>query len=162
MLRCISSRRRSRNRYFRRNASSQSRARATENGVGSASDTWVLDTIAPTVADVVAVTPDPRNTPVFTIDVVLSEPIDVSTFTYQNLALTRNGSEVTLSSAVTVSLVSGTTTTYRVGGLNTYTSSDGTYVLTVNAGGIKDLAGNVGSGSASDTWVADMEIFATA
>ena len=122
-------------------------------GTGSASDTWVMDTVPPTITSLAAVTPSPRNTPVPSVDVVFSKPMDLSTFTYQDLTLTRNGVAVALSNSIIVSSVSGTT--YRIGGLSAFTASDGAYVLTLNDGGIQDLAGNLGTGSASDTWATD-------
>ncbi|MEN6449607.1 MAG: Ig-like domain-containing protein [Thermoguttaceae bacterium] len=124
---------------------------AGNNGTGSASTTWVMDTTAPTVTDVVDVSPDPRTTAVSTVDVVFSELLNLSTFTYDDLSLTRSGSNVTLNGNVTTSYVSGTT--YRISGLSALTGSVGTYVLTVNASGIQDQAGNSGTGSANDTWV---------
>ena len=112
-----------------------------------------MDLTAPTVLDVLDVTPDPRNQSVSQVSVVLSKAIDPLTFTYQDLSLTRGGTPVPLSSAVTVSYVSGNT--YAIKGLEGFTVAAGTYVLTVNAAGLKDLAGNNGTGSASDTWVMD-------
>jgi hypothetical protein len=58
-----------------------------------------------------------------------------------------------MTSAVTVTLVSGTT--YQIGNLSGLTGADGAYVLTVNAGGIQDGSGNGGSGSGSVSWVMD-------
>ena len=55
------------------------------------------------------------------VNVAFSEAINTSTFTYQDLTLACNGSAVPLTSAVTVSLVSGTT--YCVDGLAAFTGS---------------------------------------
>jgi hypothetical protein len=123
-------------------------------GVGTASDAWVKDATNPTLVDVVDVTPDPRNTPVPSIDVEFSEPVDLSTFTVANLSLTCNGAAVALGSSVVIAQV-GSTATYRISGLTTPTSADGAYVLAVNAAGIQDLAGNIASGTASDAWTMD-------
>ncbi len=113
----------------------------------------ITSIVTPTVTNVSSVTPNPRNTPVSTVNVTFSEPIDLSTFDYHDLTLTRNGTTVTLTSDVITSLVSGST--YQIGGLTGCTGSDGNYVLTVNASAIKDLAGNTGTGSASTSWVMD-------
>ena len=67
-------------------------------GSNSASDSWAMDTTAPSVADVVDVVPDPRNSPVGTIDLTFSEPIALSTrFTAADCTLTRDGNAVSLS-----------------------------------------------------------------
>ena len=63
---------------------------------------------------------------------------------------------VDLSDTITTSTVPETNATYRISGLEGFTALDGSYVLTVNVGGIQDLAGNAGNGAASDTWVMDM------
>src|SRR5262249_6301518 len=109
-----------------------------------------IDLTVPTVLGLVAVAPDPRTTPVSTVDMAFSEPIDLSTLTVADLSLTRDGSPVALTGAVTMSLVSGAT--YRISGLDGFTAAPGAYALTVNAAGVLDLAGNSGTGSASDTW----------
>jgi hypothetical protein len=106
--------------------------------------------IAPlTITAVAAVAPDPRTTPVSTIDVTFSEPVDPSTFDDQDLSLTDNGGPnlISSTSAPTVSLLSGST--YRIAGLNPLTKAEGHYALTVNAAGIRDLAGIAGNGTAS-------------
>jgi hypothetical protein len=110
-------------------------------------------TLTPLTETVTPVAPNPRNTPVPSVQVVFNRPIDLSTFTYADLALTRNGSPVTLTSAVTTSLVSGST--YGVSGLAGFTAAEGNYVLTVQGGGIQDPSGAAGTGSASAAWVMD-------
>ncbi|HZN66573.1 MAG TPA: Ig-like domain-containing protein, partial [Tepidisphaeraceae bacterium] len=125
---------------------------ATGNVAGSASDTWVKDSGAPT-ADVVDVSPDPRRTPVGSIGVAFSEPVtgvDVGDF-----RLTRNGAPVDLSGAGLVP-ASGSNP-WNITNLLSLTAAPGTYVLTfVAAGsGVTDAAGNPVSGDASDTWVVD-------
>ncbi|MHB1034612.1 MAG: lamin tail domain-containing protein [Pirellulales bacterium] len=119
-------------------------------GSGSASDTWVVDTTAPSLVDVVDVAPDPRTSAVATVDVTFSKAIHLATFTFADLTLVRDGGLIPLTSDVTVSLVSAST--YRVSGLGGFTAVDGTYTLTVYPSGIRDLAGNVATGSGSDTW----------
>jgi ELWxxDGT repeat protein/VCBS repeat-containing protein len=116
----------------------------------SATFSVTIDTSAPAVTDVVDVSPDPRSIPVSTIDIVFSEAISAATLNFADLTLTRNGSPIALSSLVAISFVSGNT--YRISGLDNFTSSGGSYVLTVNAAGITDIAGNAGVGSASDAW----------
>jgi hypothetical protein len=120
---------------------------------------YSIDHTPPTISSVAAVTPNPRSTPVSTDNVVFSEPINLATFTSGALLLTLNGSSVPLTSAVTTSLVSGST--YQISGLDSFTAAAGNYVLTVNATGVQDLAGNTGTGSASVTWTTTLGSSAT-
>ena len=95
------------------------------------------------------------NSPVGTADVTFSAPINLSTFTIANLSLTDNGGPNLITSAVTIALVSGTTSTYEISGLSGLTTAEGSYVLTVNASTIQDEAGNVGAGATSTSWLMD-------
>ena len=113
-------------------------------------DTILVDTPS-IVLDVVDVSPDPRSNAISTVDVVLSKQIYLYSFTYLDVALTRNGSPVALDSNVTISLGSGST--YHLSGLSGFTGAPGNYVLTVYGSGIQDSYGVPGTGSASDTWV---------
>ena len=122
-------------------------------GRGSMTTNWVTDTTPPAITAIAAITPNPRNAPVPSVDVTFSETIDPNTLTSGNLSLTRDGTFVPVAGAVTVSLVSGST--YLVSGLSNSTEQDGSYSLTVNAAGVKDLAGNTGSGALSTGWVMD-------
>ncbi len=107
----------------------------------------------PLVVSVGPVSPDPRNTAVSTLDVVMSETINLSTFNNQDITLTRNGGGNLITGAVTVTQVSGAR--YRINNLSGLTGASGNYVLTVNAGGIQSTLGMSGTGSASDTWTTD-------
>ena len=84
------------------------------------------------------------------IEVTLSDAANLGTFTFADIALTRNGTSVALNSTVTISLVSGTT--YSLTGLESFTSSDGDYVLSVNARNIQTATGLDGMGSLSTSW----------
>ena len=110
--------------------------------------------VAPlTIAAVTPVSPNPRNTPVSTISVSFSEPINPANFDDQALSLTDNGGPNLITGAVTVTLVSGTT--YQIGGLSGLTTAKGHYTLTVNAADIQDQNGNPGTGSLSTSWLMD-------
>ena len=102
------------------------------------------------VVSVGAGNPTLRNTPVDTVDVVLSEPIVPSSFDYQALSLTLNGGPNLITSGVTVTQIDPTT--YQIGGLGTLTAADGDYDLTVSAGGLVDGSGHSGVGLLSETW----------
>ncbi|MSR56051.1 MAG: hypothetical protein EXS05_00015 [Planctomycetaceae bacterium] len=105
------------------------------------------------VGDIVDVAPDPHLSSVPSVDVTFTRPIDLASFDFHDVTLTRNGGANLITSAVTVSFVSGST--YRINGLTNITGYDGTYAATVNMGGIADLVGQHGTGSISDTWTAD-------
>ncbi|NCR09221.1 MAG: hypothetical protein GPI95_13180 [Microcystis aeruginosa LG13-11] len=129
-------------------------------GTGLLSETWVktatgnADNTPPTVTDIRELQIDPRNIPVSSLDVTLSEAIDLSSFTWEDITLTRNSGSNLINNTVTITPVNDTT--YRINGLSNLTQTEGTYTLTVNGNGIKDLSGNSGTGSASETWIMDV------
>ncbi len=102
---------------------------------------------------IAAVAPNPRNTPVSTVDVTFNEPVNLTTFTTSALTLTDNGGPNLISGAVTISPVSGST--YQIAGLTGLTMNNGNYKLTVSASSIQDQNGQLGSGSVSTTWLMD-------
>ncbi len=120
-------------------------------GIGLATANWVMDTTAPQVLDVEDLATDPRNIVVLSLDVTLSEPIDLETFDFTDLRLTRNGGSNLIDTRVTVKHLSGSI--YRIEGFNWVVGQEGTYELTVLGSGILDRAGNVATGSASETWL---------
>ncbi len=117
---------------------------------------WFDDTagLRTDLVDVVDVSPDPRTTRVSTVDVVFSNPIDLSSFTYEDLVLQRDGNPISLNASVTINLVSGTT--YRISGLAPFTDISGNYFLGVRASGVLDRAGKIVGGSASDSWQSNL------
>ncbi|MBD2492629.1 Calx-beta domain-containing protein, partial [Aulosira sp. FACHB-615] len=100
------------------------------------------DVTAPTLINFLNIPSQPVTTPVGAVDVQFSETINLSTFNYQDITLTRDGGTNLITNAVTISNVSGTT--YRINGLETLTQTPGTYNLQINTPGIQDLAGNAG------------------
>ncbi len=109
---------------------------------------WTTDLGVPT-ATVVAVTPDPRTTPVDSVIFNFNEAVtgvDLSDF-----SLFLDGVAVDLTGA-TVTAVSATQ--YRLN-LTTVTAANGSYTLTLNAAGseIRDAAGNLFATSVTDRWV---------
>lgn len=103
--------------------------------------------IVPMVTQISSIT-SPRTDPVQSVDVTFSEAIDPTTFTTDDLTLTRDGVAVPLSSPP-ITFTSSDNTTFTIGGLASATTAFGSYVLTVSAVGVKDPAGNSGSGSQS-------------
>ncbi|WP_442509308.1 Ig-like domain-containing protein [Novipirellula sp. SH528] len=104
----------------------------------------------PRVVDVIDVAPDPRRDGVASIDVVVSERLNVNEFTFADVSLSHDGNPLTLDNSVTVTEVSPTR--YRISGLASLTSPDGVYSLTIAGVGLQDVNGNAGVSSASDTW----------
>jgi hypothetical protein len=112
-------------------------------------------TEAPVGPTIVAIGPiaTPRIEPVPSAGVTFSEPIDLATFTTADLTLTRDGQPVALGPDVT--FASGDDITVTIGGLATYTTPLGAYVLTVNAAGITDRGGTAGTGTASASFTVE-------
>jgi hypothetical protein len=125
------------------------------SGIGALSETWKLDTVAPTIGALQSVDQSPRKVVVPTLDVTFSKPIDPTTFTYQDITYSRDGGPNLITSQVVITQLSSTE--FEISNFNGGLSSppDGTYTFTVGAVGVVDLAGNIGIGSASDTWVLD-------
>ena len=80
------------------------------------------------------------------INIRFSEVINLSTFNFNDISLTRDGSSNLINNSVTVEYISGTI--YQIRGLTSLTSTDGTYQLTVNTNGIQNLAGVGGNTTA--------------
>jgi ELWxxDGT repeat protein len=120
------------------------------SAAGNTTYTITYKAAGPTVTDIVDVSPDPRATAVSAITVEFSEAIDSSTLDYQDLSLSLNGGTNLIDSTVAVVAVSPTS--YQITGLNSLTATDGNYALTVNAGGIKDIAGKSGAGALTESW----------
>ena len=70
-----------------------------------------------TVSTIAAVSPNPRNSAVSSVNVTLSGPINTASLTHGALTLTDNGGASLINAGVTIGLVSGTTATYQIGGL---------------------------------------------
>ena len=119
-----------------------------------ASAQQTVQILAPmTVSSITAVSPNPRNQTVPAIDVTFSIPLDLAGSDYNALTLTDNTGPNLITSAVTMTLVSGST--YQIGGLTGLTSSEGSYSLSVGAALLDDEYGNPGTGSLSTSWLTD-------
>ncbi len=97
----------------------------------------------------------PTNTAVLTVDVTFSEPINTGSLSQGALTLTDNNGVNLINSGISLTLVSGTTSTYAIGGLGTLTEAEGNYTLIVNAADIQDQNGISGSGTLSISWLMD-------
>jgi hypothetical protein len=126
-----------------------------DSGTPALSDTATVmvtvldaDEIRPT-ADIVDVTPDPRDTAIDSITITFSE--GVTGVDIGDLTLTRDGALVPFTGAA----LNGSADSYTLDPLDSVTGDPGVYVLTLVAtgSGILDGAGNEISGDANDTWV---------
>jgi hypothetical protein len=122
-------------------------------GVGVGTAEWIMDTTAPKVVAAETLATNPRNVVVRSIDVTLSESIDLATFTRDDLQLTRDGGSNLIDDRVQIEYVAGNV--YRISGFNWVVGISGNYQLTIIGSGIADAAGNFGEGSASTTWIMD-------
>ncbi|HEX8916162.1 MAG TPA: Ig-like domain-containing protein, partial [Humisphaera sp.] len=109
-----------------------------------------LETVPPTVA-VSAVSPNPRATAVSSLTLTFSEAVNLVDL--GDLSLTRNGAAVSLAGAT---LTTSDNVTFTLSGLAGLTGAAGSYALTVNPGGLEDLAGNVLAVAGTTAWTVDL------
>ncbi len=141
----------------------------THTIAGSYTDTWTFagngnyNSASGTVTDVIttplainsiaAVSPNPRNSSVSSIQVTFNVPINTTVLTTGALTLCDNNGPNLITSAVTLSLVSGST--YQINGLAGLTANNGEYTLCVNAADFEDQNGVPGTGTLSTSWLMD-------
>jgi hypothetical protein len=111
---------------------------------------WAKGVQAPVVAAISAPVPNPRSSPVTNLDLTFTQPIDVATFTPDDLRLTRDGGANLLDSSVSLSAINDTT--FRLEGLAPLTLSDGEYALTAFGTGVATSNGVPGVGALTRTW----------
>ncbi len=112
-----------------------------------------VDVTPPQVAAIAAVA-GPRNTPVSSVVVTFSKPIDPATLSNAgDVSLTLNGNAVSVTG---LTFAPGAGNTYQINGLAALTTAEGSYDLTFNGSKIADIAGNAGTGSVSTSWLMDM------
>jgi hypothetical protein len=111
------------------------------------------NTTPPAIVSVGPVTPFTQPGAVSAVDIVFSEAVDTTTFSYTNLSLTLNGGANLITSGAGISLTWVSNTTYSINGLAPFTAADGNYQMTVNGLGTSDLwDNNAGNVSASTQW----------
>ncbi len=120
-------------------------------GFGSQSMMWSTITTGPTITALQQITTNPRNIVVQALNVTFSEPIAPATFDYNDISLTLNGGSNLVTAAVGVIPVNSTN--FMITNISSVQGYAGTYTLTVNAGGVSDLAGNPGSGATNESWL---------
>jgi hypothetical protein len=104
------------------------------------------------VQSIAAVSPDPRSTTVSYVNVLFTTSIDPASLSSSDFILTRNGGANLLTGK---EVITGSGASFRINGLSGLTRGDGVYVLTLDAAGARDLAGNPGSGTKSESWTMD-------
>jgi ELWxxDGT repeat protein len=114
---------------------------------------WMADPTPPIIKEIVSVAPNPRSNSVESVEVTFSKPIDLTTFNYADVELTRNGVTVPIDNTVAIEEVSGAT--YRITGLGAFTSLGGHYQLSIDGSGIQDDLGQPGGGVLSEAWTTD-------
>ncbi|MFV2069209.1 MAG: hypothetical protein ACC645_19770, partial [Pirellulales bacterium] len=132
-------------------------------GIGVTEATWTLDGTAAVVLALVPPATNPRNIVVQQIDVDFSEPIDLATLDVGDLTLVQDGgSENLIEGDDRVFFEHRFDNTYRIYGINWVQAfvadpQIADFTLTIDGSGILDLAGNVGTGTASATWTIDLD-----
>ena len=120
---------------------------AGETSTGTVSEKWADGDVGPYIVALEGVSPDPRNTPVESVDVTFDESVDPTTFDYHDLTLTLDGGPNLINGSVTIVPVAGSPDAYRIAGLSTLTAAAGIYRLAVDAAGVADLYGAFGRGN---------------
>jgi Ca2+-binding RTX toxin-like protein len=122
-------------------------------GTTTATETWTKAADAPAVLAINGITNPLRNTPVTSLEFAFSQDINASTLSISDLSLTLNGGANLLTASNTITAVSGNT--YQIGNIQGLTGNPGNYVFSVNAAGIKNVAGKDGIGNRSVNWQLD-------
>ncbi|MDB5391826.1 MAG: hypothetical protein JWM11_7472, partial [Planctomycetaceae bacterium] len=117
---------------------------------GGASTNWTTD-VTPPSAVIAPVSPDPRYTPVSSVNIVFQER--VSGFLLSDLSLTHDGGQNLLSGTQTLTTVDNIT--YTLGNLTGITGNLGDYVLSLQPANssIQDQVGNMLVDGATDEWI---------
>lgn len=122
-------------------------------GKGSLITRWEVDTTGPQLASVEEIATNPRNIIVQSVSLHFNEAIDPATFGVSDLALTRDGIEVQLAPESELRRLSATE--WQLVNFARFAGQEGLYELRVNAAGVRDPAGNQGSGSLATEWTMD-------
>ncbi len=126
---------------------------SAEDEAGNQSNTLIdvfADLTQPTIIEFSGLPNTPNYDPVASIEVTFSEKIDLDTFNYEDITLTRDGEILTLDNTVTVEFFGAKS--YRILGLDNFTQEIGTYNLRLDATTIEDNAGNIGLSADSVTF----------
>jgi len=109
-----------------------------------------IDQDVPEVIAINGVPEGPTDTPVQNVEVVFSEPIESTTFTYEDMTLKNQAGPNLMDTLVIISSINDST--YNVD-ISDKTSPNGYYTLTVQAAGVTDLVGNYGQYGIQVGWL---------
>jgi hypothetical protein len=104
----------------------------------------------PVTGSIIDISPDPRATPVDAVSIDFSEAIDPSTFSVNDLTLTRDGNSVDLTTAT---LTSADNIHWTLGNLGGLTDRVGTFALTLPPASVLTTDFRALSTSDSDSWL---------
>jgi hypothetical protein len=125
----------------------------TASAIGALAVTFGLTNVLPfTITSIAAVSPNPTNAPVSSIDVTFSRAMTIGALASGAVTLTDNGNPV---AALGLSLAGVSGNTYAINGLAGLTTAQGLYSLSVNAADFRDQNGLAGTGTLSTSWLMD-------
>jgi Ca2+-binding RTX toxin-like protein len=119
-------------------------------GVGTVTDSWVVNGDKPAVLKLEGIAANRRNTPVDTVTVTFTEALNPTSFDLSDILLSRNNSSNLVNADVSITQINPTT--YQINGLTNLTKVDGDYQILIQANGVKDLDGNNGIGGKGFNW----------
>jgi len=109
----------------------------------------------PSVVEINGAPEDVTDLPVELLEIVFSEPIDSTSFTFEDMTLQWQGGENLMDSLVEISKMNDTTYTVDISGK---TDASGFYAFTAQAAGIFDLVGNNGDEGKQVSWTQAFDI----
>ena len=123
------------------------------DGSGVWSTGWTKLDDSPAVVSVSGAPTGERSTPVESIEIIFSEPIDLSTFGPDDISLRCDDGDNLLTAPLQIVQVSDRT--YRLEGLGDLTATDGEYDLLIDMTDVTDLDGVAGLGDWWSNWTMD-------
>ena len=109
----------------------------------------IVNITRPSVVEFLNVPTNSAN-PLDFINIRFSEVINLSSFDFNDISLTRDNGINLINNGVTIEYISETT--YQIKGLANLTSTSGVYQLTIDTNGIQNLAGNTGNTSSQTSF----------
>jgi hypothetical protein len=109
-----------------------------------------IDQDFPEVVAINNIPETPIDYPLQNVEVVFSEPIEPSTFTYEDMTLKNQGGPNLMDSLVGITQVNDSTFDVDI---SVKTAPNGYYTLTVQASGVADLVGNYGTSGVQAGWL---------
>jgi Ca2+-binding RTX toxin-like protein len=123
------------------------------NGAGFVSENWTFTGDKPGIDSISGFNSNLLNASVDEFEVTFTEPINPSSFDYNDITLRRNNGESLLNNTVAIAQIDATT--FRVGNFAQFTNTEGDYQLLISANSVQDLDNNYGVGGKGFNWVLD-------